>query len=68
MLAALGFIAAQQSKATHKTYDEVFWILNYAASHPCATIRYSSSDMILHVHSDASYLSEPKAWSRAGRH
>ena len=39
--------------------------LNYAASHPVATIRYDPSDMILHVHSDASYLSESEARSRA---
>ena len=29
MLAALGSITAQKSKATQKTYDEVLWILNY---------------------------------------
>ena len=68
MIAALGSIAAQQSKATHKTYSEVLWLLKYAASHPGATIRYLVSDMILHVHSDAYYLSEPKARSRAGGH
>jgi hypothetical protein len=33
--------------------------------HPDAEIRYRASDMILNVHSDASYLSAPKA-SRAG--
>ncbi len=35
-------------------------------THPDATIRYRASDMILNVHSDASYLSTPKACSRAG--
>jgi hypothetical protein len=44
------------------------WLLNYADSNPHATIRYSASDMVLHIHSDASYLSEPKARSRAGGH
>jgi hypothetical protein len=34
--------------------------------HPNAKIRYRASDMILNVHSDASYLSAPKARSRAG--
>jgi hypothetical protein len=29
--------------------------------HPDATLRYIASDMYLWVHSDASYLSEPKA-------
>ena len=35
-------------------------------THPDAIIRYCASDMILNVHSDASYLSAPKARSRAG--
>jgi hypothetical protein len=34
--------------------------------HPDAKIRYEASDMILNVHSDASYLSAPKAHSHAG--
>ena len=35
-------------------------------THPDARIRFRASDMILNVHSDASYLSAPKARSRAG--
>jgi hypothetical protein len=38
------------------------------ATHPDATIRYIKSDMTLHIHSDASHLSEPRARSRAGGH
>jgi hypothetical protein len=68
MLVALGSIAASQSKATSKTYDATVWLLDYAATHPDASICYVKSDMILHIHSDASYLSEPKARSRAGGH
>jgi hypothetical protein len=41
-------------------------LLNYAATHPEAVVRYHASDMILHIASDASYLSEPKARSRIG--
>ena len=40
--------------------------LDYMATHPQAIIRYRASDMVLNVHSDASYLSAPKARSRAG--
>ena len=29
-------------------------------------IRYTVSDMVLHIHSDASYLSQPQSLSRAG--
>jgi hypothetical protein len=32
-------------------------LLDYLATHPDATIRYHASDMILHIHSDASYIS-----------
>jgi hypothetical protein len=35
-------------------------------THPETKIRYHASDMILHIHSDASYLSENEAKSRSG--
>jgi len=66
MLVALGTLAAAQSKGTEATMDAAVHLLNYAASHPDAIVRFRASDMILHVHSDASYLSEPKARSRVG--
>jgi hypothetical protein len=40
-------------------------LLNYCATHPDATVRYTASDMVLHVESDASYLTAAKARSRA---
>ena len=39
--------------------------LDYMATHPNAKLRYYASDMVLNVHSDASYLSAPNARSRA---
>ena len=66
ILTALGSIAAQQSKVTGKTYADTLWLLKYAATHPNAKIRYKAINMILYIHSDASYLSEPQARSRAG--
>ena len=42
--------------------------LDYAASQEEAVITYHASDMVLACHSDASYLSEPGARSRAGGH
>ena len=68
MAVALGSIASTQSKATALTQGECNWVLDYAASNPDATIRYHASDMVLYIHSDASYLSETKARSRAGGH
>ena len=57
MLAALVSISEQQAKGTDKTYADTLWLLNYATTHPNATIRYTASDMVLHIHSNASYLS-----------
>jgi hypothetical protein len=65
---ALSSLAQQQAAPTNKTKLEALHLLDYAASHPDATIRYYSSDMVLAIHSDASYLSEPKARSRAAGH
>ena len=66
MQVALGSIAACQAHATEMTMQECVDLLNYAATHPDAVIRYTSSDMCLWIHGDASYLSETEARSRAG--
>ena len=65
LLTALGELATQQTCATHTTMQNLTQLLNYCATHPSATIRFTASDMILAVESDASYLSIPKARSRA---
>jgi hypothetical protein len=41
-------------------------LLDYLATHPDAKIRFHASDMVLHLHSDASYLSVSKARHRLG--
>jgi hypothetical protein len=66
MMVALGTLGAAQAHGTEETAKASTKLLNYAATHPDATIRFKASDMILHVHSDASYLSETKARSRVG--
>ena len=60
MLLALGTIAAQQSIATHTTSKCVKHLLDYCHTNSDAKLRYHASDMILHIHSDASYNSEAK--------
>jgi hypothetical protein len=40
--------------------------LDYPETHPATTIRYHKSDMIQHIHSDASYLSVSHTRSRLG--
>jgi hypothetical protein len=62
----LNDIATEQTKATEKTQTATNQLLDYLATHPDATIRYHASDMILHIHSDASYLSVSNARSRIG--
>jgi len=68
LLVALGTLASQQNTPTETTATAITQILNYVATHPLAVIKYVASPMILQIHSDASYLSEPKARSRAGGH
>ena len=68
MLVALNSIAAQQSKSTKNTMQEVTKLLNYCASHPNATVTFCARDMVLWCDSNASYLSAPKARSRAARY
>ena len=58
----------QQNKPTERTWHRLHHFLDYAATHPTATVRFYASDMILNVHSDASYLTKPKARSRIGGH
>ena len=48
--------------------ERVDQFLDYMHDHPVAKIRYYASDMVLNVHFDASYLTAPKAQSRAGGH
>ena len=62
---ALSEISSQQSAPTENTMKRVNQFLDYMWIHPDAIIRYRASDMILDVHSDASYLSASKACSRA---
>jgi hydrogenase maturation factor len=64
MNVALSALASQQSKEMQQTTKDTVKFLHYCASHTDATIRYHVSDMILKLHSDVSYNSEPKACSR----
>jgi hypothetical protein len=59
-------IATEQTKATETTQAATNQILDYLATNPDATIRYHASDMKMHIHSDASYLSVSNARSRLG--
>jgi hypothetical protein len=59
-------LASEQTQATAATADKVITLISYCATHPEAKLQYHASDMILNIHSDASYLSEREAKSRSG--
>ena len=40
--------------------------LHYAATHPGTVLTYHRSDMVLAIHLDTSYLTEPQARIRSG--
>jgi hypothetical protein len=66
LLVPLSALASQFSTASTTTINAVLHLLDYCSTHPESTVRYVASDMQLKIHSDASYLSEPKAKSRIG--
>jgi hypothetical protein len=68
VLIALSTIAMLQAKPTEKTMERCVQLLNYLAMHADTKIRFYASDMIMNIHSDASYLLESKACSRACGH
>jgi len=68
VLAALGTIAIEQTKATQRTKYRSIQLLDYLASNQDAKVRFHASDMVMNIHSDASYLSESGARSQACGH
>ena len=68
MLVALSAITSEQASPTRATIKKVDQFLDYSDSQEQAVLTYEAYDMVLTVHSDASYLSESKARSRAGGH
>ena len=68
MLTALSAIASEQASPTANTLKKARKFMDYAATHSDAILTYRRSDIHLAVVSDTSYLSEPKARSRAGGH
>jgi hypothetical protein len=66
LIMPINVLASEQSNATGVTVDKVIKLLNYCNTHPETKIRYHASEMIFHIHSEASYISENEAKSRAG--
>ena len=68
MLLALSVIEIEQAKPTTKTLRKMEQFFHYVAMNSDAIVMYQASNMILAMHTNASYLSKPKAWSRVGGH
>ena len=65
---ALSSIAAKQTNGTTSVLDACHPLLDYVATHPHVAICYHASKIILAVHSNVSYLSEPDSKSHVGGH
>jgi hypothetical protein len=66
LIMPINVLESEQSNAIEVTADKVIKLLNYCNTHPETKIQYHASEMILHIHSDASYRSENESKSRAG--
>lgn len=63
MLLTINVNACAKKHGMKNTLDAVMQFLEYAVSHPDSKITYHATDMILKIHTDASYLSELEARS-----
>jgi hypothetical protein len=68
LLPALSSIASQLANPTEKTMELCKKFLDFMATQEEAILTYRASKMVLVIHSDALYLSKPKARSRAENH
>ena len=68
LLMPISVIVSQSVTPTTDTLAHTSQLPDYLASQEEAVLTYECSDVKLAVHSDASYLSEPKARSRARGH
>ena len=66
LLTALNDIATQQSTGTIEISQSITKLLNFCATYPNASPIFRTSDIVLHIDSDTSYLSLSKARSRVG--
>ena len=67
-MATLNELASIQSNVTQATMQATKKLMDYCHTHSDSKARYCARQMQLHIHSDASYLSAPKARSRVGGH
>ena len=68
LLTPISAIASQSATPMEETMQQTKQLLDYLATQEEAVLTYNKSDMVLTVHSNASYLSKPNACSRTGGH
>ncbi len=68
MLTALSSLTSKQAAPTERMMQKCLQFLVYTASQEDTIVTCQTSNMRLAIHSNALYLSEPKACSRAGGH
>jgi hypothetical protein len=68
VLMVLSTIVANQTLATEWTLEQCTQMLDCLAHNADAKVRFCSSDMIMNVHLDVSYLSKTKAHSQTCGH
>jgi hypothetical protein len=66
MLTAVNHIASEQSRGTQHVLAMAERLLSYAASYPAHTLVYHACEMVLHIQTDASFLSRSNSRSVAG--
>jgi hypothetical protein len=66
MLPALKTLTTQQATPTKNRMKKIKQFLDYASTNPDAVVTYHANDIVLAGHSNALYLSESNAQSRAG--
>ena len=68
MLVALNKVGSKQASPTTDTVQKTKILMYYADTQSDAVIRFHTSDMCLNIDSNAAYLVQPKACSRAAGH
>ena len=66
ILMGLNSLVAVQIKPKIKTARQITQFLNYSATHLDTVKEYRRSGIIIHIYSDALYISEPEARNRSG--
>ena len=65
MLHAVNELATSKSDGTQEIVADIIYFLDYCACNPNPVKLYCTSDMFLHIHSDAAYLVARRARSQA---